>query len=62
MTKRKRKYRPIKCDGYTENGKCNHLINVDYCVEIGDYDYIDSKKTTMLVYCPECGQQHEYKS
>lgn len=61
MTKRKRRYRPIKCNGYTEHGRCNHTIDVDYCIEVGDFDYMDGCKTEILVYCPECGQQHSYK-
>lgn len=61
MTKRKRRYRPIKCDGYTENGRCNHSIDIDVCIEIEDFDYMDGCKNTILVYCPECGQQHIVK-
>jgi len=57
----KKRLRPIKCDGYTEHGKCNHNIDVNVCIEIGDFDYMDGSKSAILVYCPECGQQHNYK-
>lgn len=57
----KKRLRPIKCDGYTENGKCNHNIDVNVCIEIGDFDYKDGFKNVIYVYCPVCSLQHEVK-
>lgn len=61
LLKKKKRYRPVKCDGYTETGKCNQTIDVNLCIEIEDYDYKDGCKNVIYVYCPACGLQHEYK-
>lgn len=54
-TERKQKrLRPIRCI-------CGSKIDVNCCYENDDYDYTDKTKTSIYVYCGECGMQHEYK-
>lgn len=53
-TAKRKKYRPIKCE-------CGEKINIDLCLEVEDFDYVDSTKSSIYLYCPMCSLQHEYK-
>ena len=55
--KKHKKYRDIKCTGYD----CNTTIDIDLCIDNDDIDYVDLKKTSIYIYCPKCGLQHEFK-
>lgn len=53
----RQKHRPIKCEG----DRCNTTIDINLALEVKDYDFVDSDKTKIYVYCPKCGLQHTYK-
>lgn len=52
--RRKIKLRPIRCI-------CGCSIDVNRCWELEDFDYTDSSKTAIYVYCEQCGMQTEVK-
>ena len=55
--KQHKKYRDVKC----ENRECKGIIDIDLALEIGDIEYCDNTKTSIYVYCPICGLNHQIK-
>lgn len=52
--KRHRKYRDLKC-------YCGNKIDIDEMIENKDFDYIDKDRSTISIYCPQCGESHLIK-